>query len=403
MFETTVDDRLLGNTWWLYAIVLSTLIAVLLESLLRFSVGSVSVTGADLVTAVFGAATVFLILKQGEVRFPRYAVSAVSVLALFTLLTSVNLFRSPQPVRGVTWLLLFSETVVVVAMTTLFSHDLSVDRLNRAIVAVGVLVSLVGLALYGWAMSRYQTIVNNPQLWEPNHVYELGKGGEIRLEFFATDPNFYAIYLSLPLFATLFSDLEEKYKIICSIIILSNVFLTFSRGVVGGLLVALIFTLIVRRTNLGQIVLSTLSGSVAILLLLWVRGSLASRGIAAVLGTRYDLWTGVLDSYLNGGLFPLLFGYGPRSAEAVLEGRYPHNTYLGILHDAGAVGLLLLGTVVVVILRDAVSEDHETDRLPWIAAFVLQLSTFLFYSLATSHLFWLTTGVLLGTMSPTRR
>lgn len=167
------------------------------------------------------------------------------------------------------------------------------------------------------------------------------------------------------------------------VLALTALIMTLSRTAIAAALVLLLFLAIrARRTLRPLIVIGTsfvLVAATGLLLALYPplmeRFSAGDNakvgGVTMNTSGRSELWALAWQSYNES----LLWGHGPGSAGALIETRFhihgvghPHNDYIRILHDFGAIGATLFWGGVVTLLIRLWTDAHRTDRpISWSA------------------------------------
>jgi hypothetical protein len=61
----------------------------------------------------------------------------------------------------------------------------SMERLNKLIFLTGIFIAGLSIVLFLNPARSYQAILNDPSRWKPTVIYELDKGGILRLQGFA--------------------------------------------------------------------------------------------------------------------------------------------------------------------------------------------------------------------------
>jgi O-antigen ligase len=297
-------------------------------------IGATKVT--MIVALVTGATLVFNMLLTGRVLAPPKSWTGWTLYTLLACLTALWTIDSLNTINAVVTLL-----QLFVFFTILCIYPAERDDLRFAgglIVASGTFVSLFGLASYAQGFRTQEdrlSVTLNGLLIDPNHI---------------------AAGLLLPLALAVGTLVETKNLwlrlgcAISSVIMLSALFLTGSRGGLIALAVMLLYLAWKTRYRLQILALMGLGG-VASLLQPTVWDRFADKGLGAGSG-RLFIWnaggSALKDHWLTGaglGAFPAAYNHELLAMyQPVFQGwsRPAHNAVLSAAVELGVFGALLL-------------------------------------------------------------
>ena len=334
------------------------------------------------------------------------------VALLFALWIGFEALRSPQPVRGATlWMITCRDLAILGMIGTLLAEQQDLRLLNKLVFLLGVGLAIVSLVLYGRALSNERLI-----LIDPDNAVAVFESGVMRLEGFAGDPNFFALFLSVSFLCGLAAGRSRPVALKWAGLFMIGVALlfSFSRGFLLSLVLStsLLGVIGILRGNslwrryaakvllplvaVGVVALVVPVPYVGVSPLNW----LLVRIVDIAARPSWPAWAKLLPMTLD---HPII-GYGLRMGETVLEGQYSHNSYLDLLLETGIVGLCIYLLFVILVIKRGVRLSSEAaDVLPWFHACLLTLFMFFFFSILYNPFSWVVAGVILAqSPCPTR-
>lgn len=373
--------------------------------------GGITITGGYLIVAllaVYGALTLgqqeTLLEGRGSFGF----ILAFSLLVLLVFQTA----RSPQPVRGFTLVGIQGMGLItfLIAAASINTRN-QLRYLNVCVYVIGSIIAAITLAGYAlivlfssidfttWISSGF----GNWQLvaMPANRIL-------YRLTGFVGDPHFYVWYTTPALIAGIVST--NGWRRLGIVPLSAAILLAMSRTwfvifPASVLFVFLLASLSGRSNRLAKLVLTPFGvfagvtgfvvGIAFALQPVATSGWIKRRLFATVFNDRRftEYWPELATRIIEK---PLL-GYGSRSVEFAL-GVTAHNGYLGLLHDFGAIGLLLWAGIVFLALRATAQAivDGRSEALPWIFAVLLTFGMNFLLSFQYDLFVWLVTGIALS-------
>ncbi|WP_157722029.1 O-antigen ligase family protein [Tumebacillus avium] len=363
--------------------------------------GSFSIAPWDVLTLPVFALWLFY-AARGRVKVSRDLIIGLFLMLLFCTWIGIEAFRSPQPMRGLSMYgIMLRNVVLFLVVGTLLGEVKSLRKLNRTLFLAGAGIAVAALVLFFQAAGNMQRIAFHPSLWRPGIGYVLDQGGVMRLVGFAEDPNFYSIYMALPLLIG-FSLLSRKRWLGIGVIGLSLVlansrtfYLVFAMSSLLLLAAAILF----RQGKAVSGYLKSIGGSVlAIGIAAWIWSLWQGDLLQMILkrfdllekSGRFELW----DRLLANGTGDFWLGKGLRGSEQLLGGMYSHNSYLDLLVETGFVGLVLWGLFALFVSLKALQKLALADRVPWVQMWFLLLPMMFAFSFLYNPFFWLLAAVL---------
>jgi len=202
MTQATIDNRMRRGRTSLYFYFGVFAVSMLLISLHFESVwelrilGDIDVTLADLSTLIL---TILWITRQVRSQYASISYYGV-IFACFSLAwMGFQAMRSPEAVRGVTlFLITLRDFIILLVIGTSLRRGIETQLLNKAVFFLGFGISVVVLVLYiPSLLFGYDSTVASA-------LYEVDRGRFLRLEGFAQDPNYFALWLSISLFCCMY-------------------------------------------------------------------------------------------------------------------------------------------------------------------------------------------------------
>ncbi|TCP58976.1 hypothetical protein EV586_101175 [Tumebacillus sp. BK434] len=339
---------------------------------------------------------------RGRVNVSRDLMIGIVLMLLFCTWIGIEALRSPQPLRGFSMYgIMLRNVVLFLVVGTLLGQVQSLARLNRALFLTGTGIAVLALALFFRALGNLQVIAWDPDLWRPGIGYVLDQGGVMRLVGLAEDPNFYAIYMAVPLLIGFALRSHTRWLgigVIGLSLVAANSRTFFLAFAVSALLV-LTAALLFRQGGRVAGYLKSIGASIMVVAVagwIWslLQGDLVQLitkrfGLLEKSG-RFELW----DRLLANGTGDFWLGKGLRGTEQLLGGMYSHNSYLDLLVETGFVGLLLWGLFALFVSLKALQKLALADRLPWVQMWFLLLPMMFAFSFLYNPFFWLLAAVL---------
>lgn len=376
------DAGRLGRAELLLPLVGITLVALHLQGLLEVDIGGGVQVAPWNIAIVIGVVLAGLYLTRGQPLEwvqgpPMVPVLAYGVLGGWMLLTV--LWSSQALVSLATAVAQIGNVLVFTALVTATLNDRSVDRLNSMVFYIGALIAVVSLGLFLPVLARYPALPGKAGLgW----IFD--RGLALRLQGFASDPNFFTMYLSLSLFCGLAGgSIAKRFPGLVAIGI--ALFLAMSRSIGLAVVLVLVATPLilairdryvmrwyVRRTAPVLAVLGVAAVS-AIVAVAPIRQFVIARIGSVAQQSRIRKWGEALD--LGGNPF---VGLGLRSVDESL-GHFSHNTYLDVFIELGVVGGVLWLVFVLGVALVGVRYCTGRRSVAWLQgwlALVLASSTF---------------------------
>jgi putative inorganic carbon (HCO3(-)) transporter len=387
-----------------------------------------ALVGAVLVVVVVAEAKLVLLALvaalpwEDSLPYPSATISAVKVLgALLLLAYLLRAFGRSEELKVPPTALIAIVLGVIVGVSLLFSSDPSAgfQKMTRFALFIGFfflvvqltdnrrevvrimrVIALSGTAAAAWALWNFLVLGSTERAGGPIH-----------------DPNDFAFFTLalLPMVGYLLVS-ERSRRLLwggCFVLLVAALGATFSRGALVGVAVLALWALATRRVPIRGLVAGVAAALGVILLALTLFGSVIDVRLTAKqhiaqknVDTREAYWSAALrmaeDRPLT-GVGPGQFGVESvryvRNAPLSLRNPVVHNTYLEILAELGAVGLLafllyLLGTWRLLHTAYRRSRDrHDLDgrRLATAlqASLLVAMAAALFLSEELAAPFWL--------------
>ena len=329
----------------------------------------------------------------------------LSILLLLSYFVFAAL-RSDQPERSLTYfmMLCLCMFVFIVFSSTVNRHTLTTA--NKLVFLVGTLLIAAQFSRYIYILLFTQEkILSNRSLWDvgSNDVYEVIHGRHIAFQGFSGDPNLVGAAISI----VLFCGMAVRFRKADVLRHVLNVFLivvlvsSYSRGAIAALLITyfIVGVVLKHRQYRGYFysLMLVIAAGVLFIMLAGDQSISAVNPLAKfqyTFGRRFDEWGGLIARFADN---PIL-GCGLRCDEIVL-GKYAENTYLGLLLNAGILGLFLYALVVFTVYFLFFSKARRImasydEYSPWFAYATYLLSTMLFVSMDVKIHFWVTLSIL---------
>lgn len=391
-------------------VVLLLLLSLHLHSLWQLTIlGHIDISLVDIVTILLAGVWFARYSFSKRARITRDFLVAFVLVLLFTIWLGFEAMRSPQPVRGLTmWLIMIRNLIILWIVGASLAKYQNISFLNKVIFLLGVGLAAVSLILYMGILQDYSAILADPSR-RSGAFYELGERGILRLEGFAGDPNFFALFLSLSLLCGLTIKIRQwpTARWIGLLIIGSALLLSFSRGFLLSLILSIIgigAIGILWRRLLWQRYIAMIFLPVILLSIIALAATLpyVKAAPAEWFLARFEIiYKRPAWGYWE-ELFPMVFehpiiGHGLRIGEEILGGQYTHNSYLDLLLATGIIGfgICLIFTTFVVKIGMVISLK-TIDYLPWFQIWLITLLMFFSFSLLYNPFPWIVAGVILS-------
>jgi O-antigen ligase len=345
-------------------------------------------------------------LLNRSVKISSLSLIFVVLGTIFTLWILARALLSPLPKGAFTMAaiqVLNLCTVVILA----FSSRIDLSKLNHRILWTAAGLSVLAIALYVSAVLEYQRIIADPSLWRPSIGYVIDQGIVPRLTGLAKDPNFYSLWMSIPIAVGMYCG---RRSMLLWVPIALSVSMTLSRTFFIALFFSSLFftfTFIINNFRKYYIVRSLMILITLILILIanlfWIdqdQNIIHKRITISENAARFVHWVTV-SSQLHEQWNPL-FGNGLRSTQILLAGKYSHSTYLDVLFETGLVGfslwVLILGFVAAISFQQMRRANNAL--IPWVYAFLFLFIYFFSFSLLYHPFIWMVMGVLINQHNP---
>jgi len=343
--------------------------------------------------------------SQKKIRINKSLRPALILALIFTMWLGICTLYSPEPMRALTMFFLqIRNLILFVFIGALFSNRISFESLNRKLLVLGFLIAAIAVIMYLAAWFKYEEILLSVSLWKPGIAYNLDQGGALRLMGFAGDPNFYSLWIALPLFISFTKSISIKHIIITTIIGLS-VAMAMSRGFIGSVLISTIFLLgsmIILKTRSKEYLSRLTTGASIVAMFIIILNFLIDydlsqyvRRIQLATDTpRWETWSQLLTN-MNEEWNPI-GGIGLRGIEAALGGEYSHNSYLDVLVETGLVGFIIWALLLAYVTIVALKKLKRPELQPWIHTWLVLLIMYGAFSLAYTPFPWLLAAILVA-------
>lgn len=362
-------------------------------------IAEISLSIWNIVIVAFFLYYIFINTIKNTLRISNFSKTILLQSFLFTAWVTACSLYSPLPERALTIVLLQIINFIALFMIVT-SEPLHLDRVNTFLLKAGAVIAIVAIILYLSVFSRYAEIVADSHLWHSSVGYVLDAGGVLRLSGFAKDPNFYSLWMTLPLAIGIACGRARWWLWLP---IAASVGLALSRSFFVAITVSSLF--IIPLLMVSSASKSALRRLVALPLIGFVILLIATTSVNEVdyIAKRIDLidqtprfeyWrklTHLMDESWNP-----LFGAGLRSTQFALSGKYSHSTYYDLVYETGIVGFLLWFTIPLLIMFKCFKSSSKLSRdgLPWIYSCTVLLIAFFSFSLLYHPFMWMVLGVL---------
>ncbi len=370
-------------------------------------IGDLSIAIWDVLIIIF--IIIYIInnkLLNRSMKISSFPLIFVVLSAIFTLWILARALLSPLPASAFTMAaiqVLNLCTVVILA----FSSRIDLSKLNHRILWAAAGLSVLAIALYVSAVLEYKRIIADPSLWRPSIGYVIDQGIVPRLIGLAKDPNFYSLWMSIPIAAGMYCG---RRSMLLWVPIALSVVMTLSRTFFIALFFSslfFIFAFIINNFRRYYVVRSLIVSSTLIIILIaslfWIdqyQNIIHKRITISENAARFVHWV-TLKSQLQEHWNPL-FGNGLRSTQILLAGKYSHSTYIDVLFETGLVGfslwVLILGFVAAISFQQM--RRINDALIPWAYAFVFLFIYFFSFSLLYHPFVWMVMGVLVNQHNP---
>lgn len=275
-------------------------------------------------------------------------------------------------------------------------------RLNRAIFVTGALLAALSILLFIPASLRFPNLPGREGLgW----VHD--RGVALRLRGFASDPNFYSLYMAIPLFIGI-AEKKLPFRYLGLGMILAALFLAQSRTF------AVVFTLSLflgplataRRgsreglrygVRVGAIVMVVVAATATALSFSGpIRESLIGRVETISSQNRIpkwlEAWKQLDDPVLGSGLMTLKHDLG----------RFSHSTFLDVFVEMGIIGLVIWMGFLAAVTAGWWLMCRRDEALPWFQGWITLVMMSQAFSLLYNPVFALSAAVLVAVMGSLR-
>lgn len=329
---------------------------------------------------------------------------------LFLLWNGFAAIISSMPEEGAT---LFLQVVRNYLLFLLLINSLKkiqdYEKINLYFFLIGILSSIIGIALFYKGLLNINIILSNPELWNYQIGWELDKSGYLRANGLVGDSNFYAIFLTMALLCGIEVKLARLIKYPGILTIFIAILLAFSRSLIVALFISPLLMLFLRLRQLDrkifvQILLVLMFFSVSFLIILFIFDinfiDVMEERFSDISGTKREAMWNILTPMIAESP---LWGHGLRAAQKTLH-FYSHNTYLDLLVDTGMIGmvlfLLILFSLYLFLLdmqkNKQLHNNISKSLVPWKYMCVIIPQFIFFFSFGTNPFIWLVFGMILA-------
>jgi hypothetical protein len=231
-----------------------------------------------------------------------------------------------------------------------FNARIELATLNRRILKVAAGMGAVAIALYVPAILSYDQTAPDGSPWMPSVGYYMEHGSVPRLTGLARDPNFYSLWMSIPLMVGI---VHGRRSIVLWLPVVFSVLMTLSRTFVVSLFfssIALLLILLFNQTTriyaARLLLVPTMLVMIlfAYIFLIDIEQKIMYYRTSTLTDNPRMKFANEILSEISESWNPII-GNGLRSAQVLLRGHYSHSTYLDILLETGLGGLFLWMTI----------------------------------------------------------
>jgi len=339
---------------------------------------------------------------NSKIQVSKTALSFFFLCLAFSLWILICAFSSPAPERGFTMVAIQIINLCIVSVWV-FNARIELATLNRRILKVAAGIGAVAIALYVPAILSYDQTAPDGSPWMPSVGYYMEHGSVPRLTGLAREPNFYSLWMSIPLMVGI---VHGWRSIVLWLPVVFSVLMTLSRTFVVSLFFSSIALLLIllfnQTTRIYAARLLVVPPMLVMILFAYIflidteQRIMYYRTNTLTDSTRMKNVNEVL-SEISESWNPII-GNGLRSAQVLLRGYYSHSTYLDILLETGLGGLFLWMTIFGLVGIVSLSQIRRigVELIPWIYALLCIMIYFVSFSLLYHPFIWMVMALIVN-------
>jgi len=339
---------------------------------------------------------------NSKIQVSKTALSFFFLCLAFSLWILICAFSSPAPERGFTMVAIQIINLCIVSVWV-FNARIELATLNRRILKVAAGIGAVAIALYVPAILSYDQTAPDGSPWMPSVGYCMEHGSVPRLTGLAREPNFYSLWMSIPLMVGI---VHGRRSIVLWLPVVFSVLMTLSRTFVVSLFFSSIALLLIllfnQTTRIYAARLLVVPPMLVMILFAYIflidteQRIMYYRTSTLTDNTRMKNANEIL-SEISESWNPII-GNGLRSAQVLLRGQYSGSTYLDILLETGLGGLFLWMTIFGLVGIVSLSQIRRigVELIPWIYALLCIMIYFVSFSLLYHPFIWMVMALIVN-------
>lgn len=339
---------------------------------------------------------------NSKTQVSKTALSFFFLCLAFSLWILICAFSSPAPERGFTMVAMQIINLCIVSVWV-FNARIELATLNRRILKVAAGIGAVAIALYVPAILSYDQTAPDGSPWMPSVGYYMEYGSVPRLTGLAREPNFYSLWMSIPLMVGI---VHGRRSIVLWLPVVFSVLMTLSRTFVVSLFFSSIALLLIllfnQTTRIYAARLLVVPPMLVMILFAYIflidteQRIMYYRTSTLTDNTRMKNANEIL-SEISESWNPII-GNGLRSAQVLLRGHYSGSTYLDILLETGLGGLFLWMTIFGLVGIVSLSQIRRigVELIPWIYALLCIMIYFVSFSLLYHPFIWMVMALIVN-------
>jgi hypothetical protein len=340
--------------------------------------------------------------SNSKIQVSKTALSFFFLCLAFSLWILICAFSSPAPERGFTMVAIQIINLCIVSVWV-FNARIELATLNRRILKVAAGIGAVAIALYVPAILSYDQTAPDESPWMPSVGYCMEHGSVPRLTGLAREPNFYSLWMSIPLMVGI---VHGRRSIVLWLPVVLSVLMTLSRTFVVSLFFSSIALLLIllfnQTTRIYAARLLVVPPMLVMILFAYIflidteQRIMYYRTSTLTDNTRMKFANEIL-SEISESWNPII-GNGLRSAQVLLRGHYSGSTYLDILLETGLGGLFLWMTIFGLVGIVSLSQIRRigVELIPWIYALLCIMIYFVSFSLLYHPFIWMVMALIVN-------
>ena len=341
---------------------------------------------------------------ENKTQVSKTALSFFFLCLTFSLWILVCAFSSPAPERGFTMVALQIINLCIVSVLV-FNARIELATLNRRILKVAAGIGAVAIALYVPAILRYDQTALDRSLWMPSVGYYMEHGSVPRLIGLAKEPNFYSLWMSIPLMAGI---VHGRRNMLLWLPVALSVLMTLSRTFLVSLVFSSMALLLILFFNQNKriYIIRLLVVPMILVITIFVyiffidkdqKKIMYYRTSTPTSNTRMSHNWNITSREISENWNPII-GNGLRSTQVLLGGDYSHSTYLDILLETGLGGLFLWMTIFGFVGIVSLSQIRRigVELIPWIYALLCIMIYFVSFSLLYHPFIWMVMALIVN-------